>query len=72
MERSTKHLALTRFVDFMVDKKDQTKCVAIKIKGSGTILYEGDEEIESIIGPAFKNLQEACFYDFGKDMEGCD
>jgi len=70
MTRTTKHMAMTHFIDFMVDVNDKTKCVAIKLKDTGLILYEGDERIKSFIGPEFKNLQDACFYHFGKDMEG--
>ena len=71
MGRTTKHMALTHFVDFMVDAKDKNKYVAIKMKDTGLILYDGDERIKPLIEPAFKTIQEACFYDFGEDMAGC-
>jgi len=71
MRRMTAHAALNSFVEFMVLKDDHEKCVAIKIKKTGQIIYDGDKRISEIIGPAFKTLQKACFYDFGKDMEGC-
>jgi len=69
MKRMAAHSAMTHFIDFMVQEGDHTKCVAVKIKDSQTIIYDGDEEITDLIRP-FKTLQEACFYDFAKDMAG--
>jgi len=69
MERTTQHMAITCYFTFMIDAADHKKCIAMKDKETGDILYVGDKKIPSLIGPAFKTLQEACFYDFGKDME---
>ena len=70
MSRMAQHSALTHFVSFMVDKNNKKNCVAIKIKETGELIYDGDIRIQEIIGPCFSSLNEACFYNFAKDMGG--
>lgn len=69
MERSAAHSAMKHFVNFLVYKHDRTKCVGIRIKETGEEIMDGDPRLKKILGDAFDNLQDACFYDFGKDME---
>lgn len=69
MSRMAAHTALKNFVDFLVLEDNPTKCVAIRIKSTGEEIRDGDPGLKEFLGDAFANLQEACFYDFGKDME---
>ena len=71
MERTTQHAAIKHYFDFMVDAGDHSRCVAMKNKETGNLFYEGEEVTLSLIAPAFKTLQEACFYNFADDMKEC-
>ncbi len=71
MERMAKHQAMTSFVDFMADEENPDNCVAIKIRETGAIIYGDDPSVKDFLGNSFKTLNDACFYDFAKDMEGC-
>ncbi|MEA3347268.1 MAG: hypothetical protein U9Q21_04195 [Candidatus Auribacterota bacterium] len=70
MDRTVKHKALTHFFNFLIYSDNKTKCVGLRIKETGSNIMEGDPALKEILGPAFNNLQDACFYDLSKDIAG--
>lgn len=67
--RMAAHSVLEQFVDFLAFENNLTKCVAIRIKSTWEEIRDGDPRLKEFLGNVFANLQEACFYDFGKDMK---
>ncbi len=69
MNRMSTHSAMNGMVHFLVDT-ETNNCVGIRVKETGQEFMEGDEFLPGFLKP-FKTLNEACFYDFGKDMKAC-
>jgi len=68
MGRMSAHSAMIQLFDFIAKADEPKVCIGIRVKETGDIVYESNPMLKTLLGDNFKSLQDACDYDFSKDM----